>query len=235
MQWSPSPTKSECVWWGAGSIKSLVFLRLRVGATLHQQTDDLTDDFGLTFHSSVMQCDVLWSIIRRSPFQFHSIWSCSGEGRWCWSRCRRRAERRGARGAPKRIAEEAVAARLASSRSVPRCSSSSRSRSWSPPSIATEGHLLHLASAAVVCPAKAHASSGCTLQLRARDAVVLEQYVFAMKPFESYSNGHMILRSLCLNVFRKFRKYARALSSATFVDAKCVKQIHDLSQVSLVR
>jgi hypothetical protein len=98
-----------------------------------------------------------------------------------------------------------------------------------------EGHLLHLASAAVVCPAKAHASSGCTLQLRARDAVVLEQYVFAMKPFESYSNGHMILRSLCLNVFRKFRKYARALSSATFVDAKCVKQIHDLSQVSLVR
>ena len=95
-----------------------------------------------------------------------------------------------------------------------------------------EGHLLHAASAAVVCPAKAKASSGCALQLRLQDSSVLERSVFAIQPFESYSNGHLILRSFCLIVLRKFRKYARALSVSTFVDPKCVHNMHHLSQVS---
>jgi hypothetical protein len=93
------------------------------------------------------------------------------------------------------------------------------------------GHLLHVESAAVVCPAKARVSPGCAVQLCAPDATVMDRSVFAMCPFESYSNGHLILRSLCLLVFRKIRKYARALSSSTFVDPKCVKHLHHLSQV----
>jgi hypothetical protein len=95
------------------------------------------------------------------------------------------------------------------------------------------GHVLHVESAAVVCPAKARVSPGCAVQLCAPDATVMDRSVFAMCPFESYSNGHLILRSLCLLVFRKIRKYARALSSSTFVDPKCVKHLHHLSQVLL--
>ena len=55
VQWSPSPKKSECVWWGAGFIKSLVVLRLRVCAALQQQTAD----FEAALHGSVMQWGVL--------------------------------------------------------------------------------------------------------------------------------------------------------------------------------
>ena len=97
------------------------------------------------------------------------------------------------------------------------------------------GHLLHVASAAVVCPAKASVASGCALSLRPQDSTVLEHSSFSMHPFESYSNGHLILQSLFLTICRKFRKYARTLSSCTFIDPKCVKRMQQSSQVPYKR
>ncbi len=94
-----------------------------------------------------------------------------------------------------------------------------------------EGHLLHVDSAAIVCPAKTTASSGCALELRRQDSSSLEHSAFTIHPFERYSNGHLIFQSLLLTMCRKFRKYARALSSATFVDPQCVKKLQHSSQV----
>jgi hypothetical protein len=96
------------------------------------------------------------------------------------------------------------------------------------------GHLLHVASSAVICPAKAKVSSGCALELRQQDAAALEHSVFALQPFERYSNGHLILQSLLLTVCRKFRKCARALVTSSFVDPKCVSTLQHASQVSLL-
>ena len=96
------------------------------------------------------------------------------------------------------------------------------------------GHLLHVASSAVVCPAKTKVSSGCELELRQQDAAALQHSVFVLQPFESYSNGHLIMQALFLTVCRKFRKCARALVKATFVDPKCVSNLQHASQVSLL-
>ena len=95
----------------------------------------------------------------------------------------------------------------------------------------SEGHLLHVESSAVACPVKTIVSSGCALELRHQDSNVLERCAFTILPFESYSNGHLILRSFVVTICRKFRKYARALLSATFVDPQCVKKMQHSSQV----
>jgi hypothetical protein len=98
----------------------------------------------------------------------------------------------------------------------------------------SEGHLLHVESAGVVCSAKNNVSSGCSLELRHQDSNVLQRCAFTMHPFESYSNGHLILRSLFLTICRKFRKYARTLSNSTFVDPECVKKMQHTAQVPLL-
>jgi hypothetical protein len=93
------------------------------------------------------------------------------------------------------------------------------------------GHVLHVASSAVLCPAATTVSSGCALELRPQDSSLLARSVFTVRPFESYSNGHLILQSFFLAVCRKFRKYARTISSSTFVDPLCVKKLQHSSQV----
>lgn len=98
-------------------------------------------------------------------------------------------------------------------------------------SMTAAGHVLHVASAAVLCPAASTVSSGCALELRPQDSSLLVRSVFTVRPFESYSNGHLVLQSFFLAVCRKFRKYARTISSSTFVDPLCVKKLQHTSQV----
>jgi hypothetical protein len=97
--------------------------------------------------------------------------------------------------------------------------------------LTASGQLLHVASSAVVCAAHSKVSSGCALELRAQVSGSPEHITFALQPFECYSNGHSVLLSLFLAVSHKFRKYARALSSSTFVDPVLVAKVQHSSQV----